>query len=398
MKLETLTEPSGKRIADDLWTLVNIPSPTRREREAAFAFAEMLRGAGAEVELDDTLPDSPSVIGRLKGTRKPVPGVDMPHKTLQLAGHIDHIDVAHPDPVRDEEIISGRGTADMKGGLAGILEIVRVLNSGGCDFSGELLITAYGLHEAPLGDAGGLLNLINRGILGDAAIIFESEKDDVSVICGKGQSIWDLTVRQTGKSCHELKRNPEADCLLGTALNLAHALRDKNRQMAQVKHNYPLLGPESVFIGQLHYGDFYNRVPEECRLQGTWRWHPDHCFDDAEKALHRLVVMSDCPENVSIEENWTFVGESFEVDPQEPIVQAYKNAFCRRYGRELPDGGTSGVADTSRLVPTGKVPTIQISFDGKTAHADYEFVRLSRLEEKCRLALSTVLHYLQADG
>jgi len=57
------------RLADDLWQLVNIPSPTRQERRMALAFADMLAGAGADVELDETIPDSPSVIGRLRGTR-----------------------------------------------------------------------------------------------------------------------------------------------------------------------------------------------------------------------------------------------------------------------------------------------------------------------------------------
>lgn len=181
-------------------------------------------------------------------------------------------------------------------------------------------------------------------------------------------------------------------------MRLAQSLREMNRELSRRPHVYPLLGPESVFVGQVHYGDFYNRVPEECRLQGTWRWHPDHSFEDAQESLHRLVCAIDCPEDISITEDWTFVGESFEMNPCEPIVRAYRNAFSRLYSRELPDGGTSGVSDTNRLLPTGNVPTVQISFDGRTAHADYEFVRLPVLKEKCRLALATVLEYLSGEG
>jgi acetylornithine deacetylase/succinyl-diaminopimelate desuccinylase-like protein len=87
-----------EHLAADLWQLVRIPSPTRRERAVALAFAEMLETAGAEVEVDETLPDSPNVIGR--------------------------------------------GSADMKCGLAGILEIVRILKSTGCEFPGQILVTA----------------------------------------------------------------------------------------------------------------------------------------------------------------------------------------------------------------------------------------------------------------
>ena len=97
-----LEQISIERMADDLWRLVNVWSPTGNEREAAFLFAEMLADAGAEVEIDERLCNSPNVIGRLKGNR--------PGKTFQLAGHIDHIDVPHAPPARTRhgDLCSGR--------------------------------------------------------------------------------------------------------------------------------------------------------------------------------------------------------------------------------------------------------------------------------------------------
>ena len=138
------------RMADDLWRLVGIPSPTCHEREAALAFADMLAAAGASVEVDETIHESPGVIGRLRGNR--------PGKVCQLAGHIDHICVSHPEPKREGSIISGRGAADMKNGLAGVLEMARVLNESGCDFPGEILITVYGRHETPAGKSAARVN------------------------------------------------------------------------------------------------------------------------------------------------------------------------------------------------------------------------------------------------
>jgi len=129
-----LDKIDSRRLGDVLWRLVNVPSPTGSERQAAIAFAEVLAAAGAEVEFDEGIPESPNVIGRLKG-REPGP-------TFQLAGHLDHIDVPHPPPERDRESISGRGAADMKGGLALIVEVVRVLAESGRDFPGEVLVTA----------------------------------------------------------------------------------------------------------------------------------------------------------------------------------------------------------------------------------------------------------------
>ena len=91
---------SANRLLDDLWDLVRIPSPTGRERNAALRYAEMLEKAGAEIEVDDSRRESPSIIGRLHGKAT--------GNTVQLAGHIDHIDVPHAPAERTAEVVRGR--------------------------------------------------------------------------------------------------------------------------------------------------------------------------------------------------------------------------------------------------------------------------------------------------
>ena len=376
---------SIERITSDLWELVNTPSPTTHEGEAALLFAEMLKGAGMDVEMDHTIPDSPNVIGRLAGSR--------PGPTLQLAGHLDHIDVPHPSPERKPGVISGRGAADMKSGLAAMLELVRILAESDRSYSGGLLVTAYGLHEAPLGQGQGLYNMIRRGVCGNAALVFEGPPD-CAVVCGKGQSIWNLTIRREGDVCHELRRPPNADDPLRVALGLVEELTRENERLKHAEHGFPLLGPESVFIGQMHYGDFYNRAPDTFALQGTWRWHPDKSYDQVRGYLDNLVRQITVPQGSEVESEWTFVGESFSVDPKEAIVQALRSAYRKLKGRDLKLAGVSAILDTSRLVPAGNIPTVPIDFGGDTAHADYEYVALDTVVAGCRLALLTALRYL----
>lgn len=379
-----------ERIAEDLWTLVNIPSPTGGEPQAVMAYADMLRSAGAEVHLDETNPESPSVIGRLKGIR--------PGKTLQLAGHIDHINLPHPSPKRDEKIISGRGSADMKNGLAAILEIVRVLKNAGCNFPGEILVTVYGMHEAPEGDSSVLNELIRRGVLGDAALVAESTFDceGKAVIVGAGQSIWNIVIHREGEVCHELTRPSEADSLLEIALSVVAALRAHDGALKKRKSAYSLLPPESLFIGQLHYGDFYNRTPNICRLQGTRRWHPERNFECIERELKGLVTSLPHPANITIENNWIFVGETYRMEPEEKVVRAMRSAHKTVTGRDMPLAGTSVITDANRLVSFGHIPTVLCGFDSEFAHADYEFVRMEKLLEPCKVALLTALNYLES--
>jgi succinyl-diaminopimelate desuccinylase len=379
-----------ERIADDLWHLVNIPSPTRKERDAALAFAAMLERAGASVQVDETLPSSPAVIGRLAGNR--------PGKTFQLAGHIDHIDVPHAPPSRDGGIIRGRGSADMKSGLAGILETVRVLAEAGCDFPGEILVTAYGLHEAPLGDGGSLISLIDKGIVGNAALVAESthSAEGMVVLAGKGQSVWNLTVTRSGQSCHELNYPTGAPGFFHTCLSVARALDDQGAKLAQTKSAWALLSPESLFTGQMHFGDFYNRVPTSCRLQGTRRWHPDKKLADIRKEMDGVLSSVSLPAGVSVACDWMFVGEAYAVDKEDPVVRAQCRAIQSVTGKTPEFRGVSVVTDANRLVPMGGVPTVLCAFDNEFAHADVEYVRIDRLLEPCRVMTLTALEYLNS--
>jgi acetylornithine deacetylase/succinyl-diaminopimelate desuccinylase-like protein len=382
--MDLIDQISRRRLADDLWQLVNVPSPTLRERGAAICFAEMLRGCGAEVEVDETLPESPNVIGRLSGSR--------PGPILQLAGHLDHIDVPHAPPRYEADIISGRGAADMKNGLAGILEITRLLHRCG-DFPGELLVTAYGRHEAPLGDSQGLFNLIDRGVKGDAAIVCEGP-DAAAVVMGLGMNIWEITLRREGNTCHEMAGPEKGWGLLRTLNDLLSLLVEKNRPLSNTQANYPLLPPESVFVGQIHYGDFYNRVPETCTLEGTRRWHPDKTSEKIQADFAAWLDELELPSGIHIDTRWKCVGEAYEIEPTESIVQALQKAWRDMADQEVAVSGFSSVCDTCRLVSRGRVSAVLCGFDNQTSHADYEFVRLDRLELACRVALAATLNYL----
>jgi acetylornithine deacetylase/succinyl-diaminopimelate desuccinylase-like protein len=377
-----------ERVAEDIWTLVNIPSPTGSEQRAAQAYAEMLRASGAEVEPEAPDPQRLFVLARLKGNR--------PGRRLLLAGHLDHIALPHDEPTRDAHTITGRGSADMKSGLAAIIEILRLLNAAGRDFPGDILVAAYGMHEAPIGNSSTLVHLIRRGIPADAAIVMESDYSsrDKAVVAGAGQSIWNIILRRAGAASHELNRSPEADHLLECAMRAAASLRDLDRLLRRSTAGHALLRPESLFIGQMHYGDFYNRAPDVCALQGTRRWHPGRSFDSVQEEMRELLNALPAFPGIAVQSDFRLTGEAYEVSPNESIVRALRLAWQTVTGNSMPLAGTSAVTDANRLVPLARIPTVLIGLDNEYAHADHESVRIERLLTPCRVALLTVLTYL----
>lgn len=380
------------RIADDLWHLVNIASPTTQERAAALEFAGMLGEAGAdEVEIDASIHDSPCVIARLRGNR--------PGRTLQLCGHIDTIDIPHAKPQRTPRIIGGRGSADMKCGLASILEIVRILKQADAGFPGEILVTVYGLHEEPGGGTRGIMGPIGRGITGDAAIVFEGASDRAAV-CGVGLARWDITITQTGEWCHETKAAPERGELLKTLVRVVEAVGNKHDELQALPNNFPLPRKESVFVGQVHYGDFFNRVPNRCTLQGNRRWHPDHTFEDVYGDMQELLDSVERHPDVSIELSWNFIGHSYEIDPETPIVRSLQRAYEAVEGASLPVSGYPSVCDVQRLVVEAGIPAVHFgpALDPVHAwHTNDEYVELDKLKTATEIQFLTVLDYLGCD-
>jgi acetylornithine deacetylase/succinyl-diaminopimelate desuccinylase-like protein len=304
--------------------------------------------------------------------------------------------VPHAAPVRTATTIAARGVGDMKNGLAGILEIVRVLVETGCDFPGQVLVTAYGLHEAPVGDSSTLIGLIQRGVKGDAAIVTEQIHDTEGqiVLEGKGQAIWNVTVRRDGEACHELCYPATSPDLFSAALAVAGAIRNESRRLNAIPPRPGLLSAETLFVGQMHYGDFYNRMPVACTLQGTRRWNPDKTFADVQHGLCEVVAKTPFPVGVSASVDWRLTGESFALDSAEPIVIAQRQAIESLVGGPVKSVGIAAVADTSRLIPMGGVPTVLSGFDNEFAHADHERVRLDRLPGAARLLLQIAWNYL----
>ncbi len=375
------------RIAEDLWRLVQIPSPTCNERKAALVFAEMLSATGDKitVEIDESEYNSPAIIGRLKGNR--------PGKTLLIAGHIDHIDVAHPEPERKDNIISGRGSCDMKVGLAEILELVRVLQGNDCDFPGQILVTVYGLHEEP-GSTRGIKKLIEKGLKADAAIIMEGP-DDEAVSMTMGLVRWDIVIRQKGSTCHENRAARKRHELLKTLRKVIEVLAEKNDSLEKEYSKYQLINrAESLCIGQIHYGDYFNRLPNECSLQGTRRWHPNHTFEEIQKDLEETLRSIQLHPEVSISHSCRLVGHSYQVSPDEPILQSLLRSYKAIEGNQLRMQGWASVTDAQRLIIEAGIPAIIWGTCLENSHMDYEFVEMDKVERAFRIIFHTVLDYL----
>jgi acetylornithine deacetylase len=176
------------------------------EAAIAAAAAEYLRAAGLDVTLVEAVPGRPSVIARLRG----VGG----GPALLLNAHLDTVgfgSMAAPLAPRIEDgRMYGRGTYDMKGGLAAALAAAAQL-ARGQPLRGDLIITAVADEEhASIGTEAAIVHLRDTGVRVDAGIV--TEPTDLQLCVAHKGFAW-ASVITHGRAAHGSRRADGIDAI-----------------------------------------------------------------------------------------------------------------------------------------------------------------------------------------
>src|SRR5215210_644332 len=173
------------------------------EREIAAYVGGRLRAAGMVVEMYDVLPGRPNVVGIADG-RDPGP-------TLMFCGHLDTVGVegmpAPFEPMERDGLLYGRGSQDMKGGVAAMIHAAEsVLQRGGLK-KGRLIVAAVADEEYASIGADALVTRCRA----DYAVI--PEPTDLAVgIAHKGFSAAEIVMH--GRAAHGSRPADGRDAIL----------------------------------------------------------------------------------------------------------------------------------------------------------------------------------------
>lgn len=386
MSAATVMAPaiSGERIATCTYELVSIPSPTGASDAVVQRYAELLHELGLDVTIDRYFAGGPNVVGRWRGEGR--------GPTLSFVGHLDTIHAAHASPHRTDTAVHGRGADDMKGSMAAVIEALHALRAADIRLLGDVVVAAHSLHEAPVGKMEGLRRLVASGVLGDAALVAESFPMQHQILAGKGQAIFTITIRRPGDIVHENYASAETVNPLDVAVEVAAQLRARQRELV-AEGDLPLLGPETLFIGEIHGGDFYNRVPVEARISGIRRFGPVRTWQEIEAEFAALTEPIATATGASIIVELAGNGLGYTIPSNAPIVEALASAHRHVTGCTLPVGGTKSVTDANIIVREGGIPALCYGPNGNTAHADEEWVTVADLERAARVFAHLVLAY-----
>jgi acetylornithine deacetylase len=269
---------------------------------------------------------------------------------MDTVGHGEMVDPLLPRVEGNR--MHGRGSYDMKGGLAAImLAGARALKRG---LEGDLVVAAVADEEVASLGTSALLN-----DLPDAAIVAEPTEMNVA-IAHKGFVAFEIETRGTAAHGSRPDLGRDAIALMGDVLV---RLRELDRSL-RAKGSHSLLGSGSVHASVIEGGKEYSSYPERCLLSAERRTIPGETVELVEDEIAKLLGDLDGGARVM------FAREPFEVDAHEPIVE-----LVRRHAGHPDVAGVAYWADSALLAEAG-VPAVVFGPSGAGAHANTEWVDL----------------------
>ncbi len=392
--------------------LIQFDSVTGNEKNIQEFIAKYLREMGLEIDVWDLSHDElknhpaytptetdysgrPNVIGKYKGAGG--------GRSLLFNGHVD---VISPGPVDEwehgafsgevhEGKMYGRGSSDMKSGLATMTMAVKTILELGLKLKGDILLE-YAVDEELTGH--GTLNCVIRGYKADSGISCETSDLNVQP-AAIGRMWYEISVE--GKPAG-ISRRWQAVSAIEKGYMITKAIDDFEQiRIREVKHPlYPdNRGGLACGIGMFEAGSYPSATPDKCTLRGSIATLPG---EDSYKVQQKLI---DYVAKVASSDPWLkdhppkvrFYGlfaPPAEIPADHPICMTLISAFREVTGKMPVLSGREGAADTRFLIPYGKVPTV-IFGPGTTAqmHAMNEWVSVEDLIVATKVLALTIVDW-----
>ncbi len=388
---EVLKHVDGEWIAEQAVKLVEIPSVTMDEEDVCRCYEEQLRDLGLEVDVREVTPGRNNLYARIAG--------EGGGPALMLNGHLDTIPIGDCWPCRrEDDLIYGRGTTDMKGGMASALGAVRALLAANVRLKGDLWITAVVGHEETEAKKDGPLALVedikNGRIGGDCIVIVEGR--DALWVMSMGSMVFTITM-ESARGGQHTQYVPFADNPIRHMGDLIRRIHERQQEM-DAGELHPLAGAERIDLGIAQAGDYFNRTPLLCTLTGTRRWGPgqnaQQILADLEELARPFAEAGDLKLTVQMEHE----REPFETPQDHAAVVATATAHRAVTGEEAEHIGMRIVGDANIYVNGSGVPTFYYGPSNETAHADVEWVSVERMEKAASAYALATLQYCGTAG
>ena len=379
--------------------LVRHPSLRGAERSAQEAMAQALDARGYRVDtlaLDvDAIREHPgfSPVTVDYADAVSVIGTHEPRVTrgrsLILNGHMDVVPEGPHDrwtsppyePRRDGDWLYGRGSGDMKAGLAANLFALDALRRIGLQPAARVHVQSV-VEEECTGN--GALHCLVAGYTADAAVIPEPE--DEKLVRANVGVLW-FTVEVRGQPVHVREAGAGTNAIEAMPRVVA-ALRELEARWNAEKDAYPYLRDEAhpinFNVGRIEGGDWASSVPAWCRIDCRIAIYPgdDPAVRARELETHLAAALADDPVlgNAPPALEWNgFFARGYVLEEGSEAEATLARAHERASGRALESLVTPGYLDARVFVIYAGMPCLVYGPLSENIHGYDERVSLASL-------------------
>lgn len=419
--LADYVEQHSSRVLEILRDLVRIPSentaPTGAEAACQQYIADFLARLGLDPVLYsmDQVPglrahpvyfagrdyaDRPNVGARRNGS-----GAGSA-RSLLLSGHVDTVPIGMApwlhDPFGGEIVgnrLYGRGSNDMKGGIATNLFVFECLHALGVQLPGDLLFES--VIDEEFGGANGTLAGRLMGFDADAVVL--SEPSFLRVCpAQRGGRIAHITLRASGG----ILRNDFSDSSAPTAgvidqlTFLLARIQDFSalrRHTAPAHPLYPGDDPVPVAVTKIFTAAWGNTepvtIPTECKVALYWQTIPGERVEDIDREflgfLSALPSLPSTPFRQPLD--CVFSGRwlpGSAIDSACPLVTSLAACARRVLGNAPAIAGIEGPCDMFVFHQVAHTPAVLWGARGGNTHAPDEYVEIDSLIDAAKVLLA----------
>ena len=366
------------------------------EGPAVRLLARLFTEFGWQHEVVEVAPGRESLVAVIEGG-----GGDGP--TLMFEGHTDVVTEGDSgdwsaDPygaeIRDGKLW-GRGSADMKSGVAAMVHGVRGLELAG-PFPGRIVLGVLCDEEGMMLGAKAFA-ASPRAAEVDGVIVCEPEGYEV---CTSARGGIRLRLDLTGVMAHGAMPQ-EARSPLVAGARIVEALAGVEEWAVQRFGTHPHAGAVTVTPTVLHAGDpgQLNVIPAHGMAGVDVRTVPGTDHAELIERVRQSAVEAAGTVGVTVELTVVDDRPAIEIEQDHPVVSAVVAGHLAEHGVAPAFGAVPGTTDGTILTRDAGLPTVVYGPGGKwIAHQKDEYVEVSEIGEYARVYATAARHFLTGGG
>lgn len=275
----------------------------------------------------------------------------------------------------------GRGSCDMKGGLATHVAALDALTACGIRLAGDVTIAATVGEE----DGGlGALSTVLRGHKADAALVTEPTRLALVTAC-EGSLVFRLSI--TGRSAHAATRDEGVSALEKFVPIFNDLLAFERERNATLTHPLyrPFANKVPVNVGVVRAGNWASTVPEKLEAEVRIGFLPGEALEPFKRVVSERIMAA------ASKDPWlrehppviTYFGGQFiaaETQPDAPICAAIRASHTRVTGKAPSTEAVTYGADMRHFIAFGGMACVMYGAgDIRLAHAPDEYIEVDEL-------------------